>query len=54
VIAGKIPNARLVKVEGGSHYFSFEMKSIFNREVLNFLKSDAPGINWPDTWSTKA
>jgi pimeloyl-ACP methyl ester carboxylesterase len=45
VIAGKIPNAKLVKVEGGSHYFSFEMKRIFNREVLNFLKSDAPGIN---------
>jgi len=45
VIAGKIPNAKLVKVEGGSHYFSFEMKNVFNREVLNFLKSDAPGIN---------
>jgi pimeloyl-ACP methyl ester carboxylesterase len=45
VIAGKIPNARLVKVEGASHYFSFEMKNVFNREVLNFLKSDAPGIN---------
>jgi len=45
VIAGKIPNAKLVRVEGGSHYFSFEMKNVFNREVLNFLKSDAPGIN---------
>jgi pimeloyl-ACP methyl ester carboxylesterase len=45
VIAGKIPNAKLVKVEGGSHYFSFEMKKVFNREVLNFLKSDAPGIS---------
>jgi pimeloyl-ACP methyl ester carboxylesterase len=45
VIAGKIPNAKLVKVEGGSHYFSFEMKNVFNREVLNFLKSDAPSLN---------
>jgi len=45
VIAGKIPNAKLVKVEGGSHYFSFEMKNAFNREVLSFLKSDAPSIN---------
>jgi pimeloyl-ACP methyl ester carboxylesterase len=40
VRAGKIPNAKLVKVEGGSHYFSFEMKNVFNREVLNFLKSE--------------
>ena len=45
VIAGKIPNAKLVKVEGGSHYFSFEMKNVFNREVLNFLKSAAPRLN---------
>jgi len=45
VIAAKIPNATLVKVEGASHYFSFEMKNVFNREVLNFLKSDAPGPN---------
>ena len=45
VIAGKIPNAKLVRIEGGSHYFSFEMKSVFNREVLNFLKSDAPCMN---------
>ncbi|MCJ7576291.1 MAG: alpha/beta hydrolase, partial [Dehalococcoidia bacterium] len=45
VIAGKIPNAKLVKVDGGSHYFSFEMKNAFNREVLSFLKSDAPPLN---------
>jgi len=45
VIAGKIPHAKLVKVEGGSHTFSLEMKNVFNREVLNFLKSDTPGIN---------
>jgi pimeloyl-ACP methyl ester carboxylesterase len=42
VIAGKIPNAKLVRVEGGSHYFPLEMKNVFNREVLNFLQSDAP------------
>jgi pimeloyl-ACP methyl ester carboxylesterase len=46
VIAGKIPNAKLVKVEGGSHYFSFEMKNVFNREVLNFLKSEALRPDW--------
>jgi pimeloyl-ACP methyl ester carboxylesterase len=45
VIAGKIPNAKLVKVEGASHYFSFEMKNVFNREVLDFLKSNAPSAN---------
>jgi pimeloyl-ACP methyl ester carboxylesterase len=44
VIAGKIPDAKLVRVEGGSHCFSFEMKNEFNQEVLNFLKSDAPGV----------
>jgi pimeloyl-ACP methyl ester carboxylesterase len=45
VIAGKIPNSKLVKVDGASHYFSFEMKKVFNREVLNFLKGDAPRRN---------
>jgi len=39
VIANKIPNARLVKFKGGSHTFSLEMRSMFNKEVLNFLKS---------------
>jgi pimeloyl-ACP methyl ester carboxylesterase len=45
VIAGKIPNAKLVEVESASHYFPFELKNVFNREVLNFLKSDAPSTN---------
>jgi pimeloyl-ACP methyl ester carboxylesterase len=45
VIAGRIPNAKLVRVEGGSHCFSFEMKNEFNREVLNFLKSAAPRVS---------
>ncbi len=39
VIANKIPNARLVKLEGGSHSLPVEMKGAFNREVLNFLKA---------------
>jgi pimeloyl-ACP methyl ester carboxylesterase len=52
VIAGKVPDAKLVKVEGGSHYFSFEMRKVFNREVLNFLKSDTPGTDRPDARST--
>ena len=38
VLATRIPNARLVKVEGGSHAFHMEMKDRFNREVLDFLK----------------
>jgi pimeloyl-ACP methyl ester carboxylesterase len=45
VIAGKIPNAKLVRVEGGPHYLPFETKNVFNREVLNFLKSDPPCVN---------
>ncbi len=39
VIAGLVPNARLVKVEGGSHGFSGEMNGEFNREVLEFLRN---------------
>jgi pimeloyl-ACP methyl ester carboxylesterase len=38
VIASRIPDARLVKVENGSHAFFFEMKGIFNQEVLDFLR----------------
>jgi len=36
-IASRIPNARLVKVEGGSHALNIEMRSRFNKEVLDFL-----------------
>jgi pimeloyl-ACP methyl ester carboxylesterase len=39
IIASRIPDARLVKVENGSHAFFFEMRSRFNQEVLNFLGS---------------
>jgi len=38
VIAKLIPNSRLVKVEGGSHWLSMEMSGRFNKEVLDFLR----------------
>ena len=37
VLAGQIPGAKLVKVEGGPHALHVEMKDRFNREVLDFL-----------------
>jgi len=48
VIAGRIPNAKLVRVEGGAHYLSLERKNVFNREVLRFLRNRAPGIDGHD------
>ena len=39
VIANRIPNAKLVKVENGSHVFFVEMRGRFNQEVLDFLGS---------------
>jgi len=39
VIAKLLPNAKLVKVEGGSHAFFMEMSGRFNKEVLLFLRS---------------
>jgi len=38
-LSGKIPNARVAKIEGGSHSFNVENKKEFNREVLKFLTS---------------
>jgi 3-oxoadipate enol-lactonase len=38
VLASRIPHAKLVMVEGGSHAFAIEMRRRFNREVLNFLR----------------
>jgi len=38
VLASRIPNATLVSVEDGSHALHVEMKSRFNREVLDFLR----------------
>jgi pimeloyl-ACP methyl ester carboxylesterase len=40
MIASRIPNATLVKVEGGSHAFYMEKARRFNREVLDFLGKD--------------
>ncbi len=37
VLAEKIPNAQLLKLEGGSHGFNFETPDAFNHAVLNFL-----------------
>jgi 3-oxoadipate enol-lactonase len=37
-MATRIPNAKLVKIEGGSHNILVEMKSRFNKEVLDFLR----------------
>jgi pimeloyl-ACP methyl ester carboxylesterase len=45
ILASKIPNAKLVKLDGGSHSFTLEMKTVFNQEVLNFLKNSSPEIN---------
>ena len=39
VMASRIPNARLVKVEGGSHAYIMEMRGRFNKEVLDFLRA---------------
>ena len=37
LLANMIPNARLVRVNGGSHPFFMEMRGRFNKEVLDFL-----------------
>ncbi len=38
VIASRIPNAKLVKIEGGAHSLFMEMRGRFNKEVLDFLR----------------
>jgi pimeloyl-ACP methyl ester carboxylesterase len=38
ILASRIPNARLVRVEGGSHSFFIGMRGRFNKEVLDFLR----------------
>jgi len=38
VLASRIPRARLVMIEGGSHAVSVEMRGQFNRAVLDFLR----------------
>jgi pimeloyl-ACP methyl ester carboxylesterase len=37
-MATRIPHARLVKIDGGSHNILVEMKGRFNKEVLDFLR----------------
>ena len=39
MMASRIPNARLVSIEGGSHTLVAEKRAKFNREVLGFLAS---------------
>lgn len=38
-MASRISGAKLVKIDGGSHGFNFEMPARFNEAVLDFLKS---------------
>lgn len=38
VMAERIPNAKLVKIKGGSHAQHIEMRGRFNKEVLDFLR----------------
>ncbi len=46
IIASHIPNARLVKIEGGSHALNIEHRKEFNAEVLRFLlESEAEPIH---------
>lgn len=37
-LATRIPNAKMVKIEGGSHNILVEMRGRFNKEVLDFLR----------------
>lgn len=38
-LSQKIPNAKLVKIDNGSHLICWEKSKDFNKEVLDFLKS---------------
>ena len=40
VLASRIPDAKLVKVKGGSHGYIWEMRGRFNKEVLDFLRAN--------------
>ena len=39
VIASLVSKTKLVKVPGGGHNLSMEMRGEFNKEVLDFLKN---------------
>jgi pimeloyl-ACP methyl ester carboxylesterase len=41
ILVEKIPKAKLIEVQGGSHAFFIEMRGRFNREVLGFLKDES-------------
>jgi pimeloyl-ACP methyl ester carboxylesterase len=41
VLASRIANSTLVKVEGGSHGLVVEMRGRFNKEVLDFLRDNS-------------
>ena len=49
VIAGIIPNAKLVKIEGGSHTIMVENKDEFNEEVLKFLTNSVTYSSTPSS-----
>ena len=40
VMASRVPNAALVRVEGEPHAFFAAMRHTFNRESLDFLRND--------------
>jgi pimeloyl-ACP methyl ester carboxylesterase len=46
-IAERIPNAELLKVDGGSHAFFLEKRRRFNREILDFLVDGRSGSAEP-------
>jgi 3-oxoadipate enol-lactonase len=60
VIAGRIPGARFLKLDGGSHALNIEMRSEFNQAVLSFLgdsrreTSDVAAIQVEDLDEEKA
>jgi pimeloyl-ACP methyl ester carboxylesterase len=40
LLASRIPHAKLVLIEGGSHAMAIEMRGAFNATVLDFLRDD--------------
>jgi pimeloyl-ACP methyl ester carboxylesterase len=39
VLANRIPNARLIRIEGGTHALLVGRRGRFNKEVLDFLRA---------------
>ncbi|MBI4362838.1 MAG: alpha/beta fold hydrolase [Euryarchaeota archaeon] len=44
VLSSRIPGARLVRIEGGSHGFNFEKAAEFNRAIIEFLGDGATRV----------